>query len=58
MTDSDSLIGQYRALEWALIPLPEGSKVPVAKHWGTRQFDPADFSNRLQCRADLRPSIA
>ena len=43
MTDSDSLIGQYRALEWALIPLPEGSKVPVAKHWGTRQFDPADF---------------
>jgi Primase C terminal 2 (PriCT-2)/Bifunctional DNA primase/polymerase, N-terminal len=40
---TDSLIGQYRALEWALIPIPEGSKAPVAKHWDTRQFAPADF---------------
>jgi hypothetical protein len=40
---TDSLIGQYRALEWALIPIPAGSKAPVAKNWGTRQFAPADF---------------
>jgi hypothetical protein len=40
---TDSLIGQYRALEWALIPIPAGSKAPVAKHWGARQFAPADF---------------
>jgi hypothetical protein len=30
---TDSLIGQYRALEWALIPIPAGSKAPVAKEW-------------------------
>jgi hypothetical protein len=43
MNNSDSLIGQYRALEWALIPIPAGSKAPNAKQWDTRQFAPADF---------------
>jgi hypothetical protein len=40
---TDSLLGKYHALGWALIPVPEGSKAPNAQHWGTRQFGPADF---------------
>jgi hypothetical protein len=40
---TDSLIAQYRELGWALIPIPAGSKAPVAKQWGARQFAPADF---------------
>ena len=54
---TDSLIGQYRALGWALIPIPAGSKAPVAKEWGARQFAPADFPtgcNAPRLRGDIR----
>ena len=52
---TDSLIGQYRALGWALIPIPAGSKAPVAKEWGTRQFAPADFPTGCNVGVILGP---
>jgi hypothetical protein len=41
MTDH---LADYRAREWALVPIPTGKKGPTTPGWQTRKWEPGDFA--------------